>query len=89
MTARQPKKRTYHKFIADPITERKCKECKCFLPASRYFKCYECEPKLRSIDEDFLYTENATRWGSDDEEIIPEDLAVWSEDDLVEMENED
>jgi hypothetical protein len=87
MNAKRPKNRTYHKFVTDPITERKCRECQCFLPASRYFKCYQCEPKLKSIDEDFMYTENATQWTSEDEEIIPEDLAVWSEEDLQEIED--
>lgn len=50
----------------DPKTTRKCRSCQDFLPASRYFKCYKCEPELGLVDDDFIYEEP---WSSGDDEI--------------------
>lgn len=39
----------------DKATKRKCRDCSKYLPASRYFKCYICQPELPDIDDDFIY----------------------------------
>jgi hypothetical protein len=61
--------------MSNPLTQRKCRKCrKCgnFLRASRYFTCEACAPELVSLDDDFVYIEEATRWGSEDELLLPE-----------------
>lgn len=37
------------------MTKRKCRDCNAFLPESRYFKCFTCQPELPSNDDNFLY----------------------------------
>lgn len=50
---------------------RKCRSCGNFLPASRYFKCYECQPSSIDIDDDYTYHLANTK--TEDEDEILED----------------
>lgn len=46
---------TYVTATKETITSRKCRSCPNFLPASRYFHCYLCQPELPSVDDDYIY----------------------------------
>lgn len=57
--------------VKDLITKRKCRDCQQFLPQSRYFRCYSCQPELPLEDDDFLFQ------GVGDEGIT-EDLGLYN-----------
>lgn len=49
------KAHTYVTATKEATTNRKCRSCNGYLPASRYFQCYVCQPELPLVDDDFIY----------------------------------
>lgn len=52
------------------ITHRKCRDCGCNLPITRYFKCHNCQPELPNMDDDFIYYAEDSGFSDRDIEIV-------------------
>lgn len=57
---------SYTKLDTIQMTTKKCREegCNNFLPATRYFKCLDCQPELPSVNDDFIYHTAAASVGA-------------------------
>lgn len=62
---------------------RSCRECGTGLPTTRYFKCYDCQPELSSLDDDYIYH------GLDSEGIMDDmdlgDIEELFEEDIIQL----
>ncbi len=68
-------------IIEVKMTTRKCRDCECLLPESRYFKCFDCQPELPSFDDGFLYHGADISFlddsdTGDDDDFFSEDIAA-------------